>query len=689
MRTFKRPVFLILAGLLLVACGPTPTATPQPTVTPTPTLAPAPSPTPTVGVVPQAASGAAGAARIRVIQAAPQSGALDIYLEQALIAGRMGHGAYTNPTSVEAGVYYLQAVPTGARPSTQVLAETTANLEAGQSYLILVAGTAETLNFAVFQEDLSPLPPGQARLAFVHAVPRGVAAQPRVDDQLYPDVLDFGLVSASYIFGAGTHQLSLVSGDMTVATLDTTLAPQQMHTAVLLGQVGGGSEYLLLFSTPVELVGQVRFIHAAPNIPPVTVVLDERSLAEVIPFHTVSDWQELKPRSYAVQVTLAGVESSLPPVETHFNLAANQAMEILLLEDRGSPVLRVYAHSVAPTAPGAAHLVVVNAAPDAPAIYAHTRAGRLAAIPMVPAGANSRVLDFPASRLELLWLNSQGVDTRVVEWAGEVTFLEGYSYTYVVTGADRDPFLIATEVGVDHTLPGLFTDETPVSTEPERVLLRAFNALAEPLNVRIRLGDLVVVDDLANRQSSDPQPIPPGVYTLRVGPPGEDNAPAYYVGELPLTSVLPVTLFVYGSPEAPAIVLLPDYTEPGQPGQAVIRIIHAVVSADNLIATFDIPGSASADSPTLAVPPIARPTATPGPLSRYESIAFGPGQTSGFVGLPASTYDIFVRRASDNEVVAIVPRLTLESRTAYDLLLLPGSSAGTYEVILLPTALEE
>jgi len=299
---------------------------------------------------------------------------------------------------------------------------------------------------------------------------------------------------------------------------------------------------------------------------------------------------------------------------------------------------------------------------------------------MVPAGASTQVLDFPASRIELQWLSSQDADARVIERAGSVTFLEGYAYTYIVTGAENDPFILATEVGVNRAAPGAFVDATPVASDASQVPLRAFNALAEPLDIRVRLDGITVAGELAPRQASDKLRVPPAVYTLRIGPTTDDNAPAYYVGELSLVDVPPVTLFVYGSPDEPAIALLPDYTEPAQPGQAVIRIIHAVAGAEDLVVAFDMPGLAPATG--------AGATPTPGPLDSYESVPFGPGQTSGFVGLPANTYDIYVRRAADSEVVAIVPRLALEGRMYYDLLLLPGSGAGSYEVILLPAPLE-
>lgn len=689
MPTSRHPIAMFLAGLiLLVACGPAPTATPVPTVTPTPTLAPAPSPTPTVGVVPQSVGGTAASARIRIVQAAPQSGALDIYLEQALVASRLGHGAYTNPTSVAAGVYYLQAVPAGARPSTQVLADTTTTLEPEGSYLILVSGTAETLNFAVFQEDLSPVPPGQARLAFLHAVPRGVPIQPHIDGQPYPDVLDFGQASAGYPVEAGLRQLSIISGDAAIATLEATLAPQQMYTAVLIGQVGGGSEQILLFSTPTRTVGQVRFIHAAPNTPAATIYLDDQLLEKAVSFRAATGWQDFVPRAYTVRVEIAGREGELP-IETRFNLGVNQAIEVLLLEDRGNPALRVYTHSTAPTPPQTARLVVVNVAPDVPAVYAYNRGDRLPEIPMVPAGAATQVLDIPASRLELLWLNSQGAEARIVERVGEVTFLEGYAYTYIVTGAERDPFIIATETGVDRAQPAPFAEETPAASLAAGVPVRVFNALTEPLDIRVRLDGITIAAALAPRQSSDQRRVPAAIYTLRVGPADDNNAPAYYIGELSLVDVPPVTLLVYGKPDTAATALLPDYQGPAQPGQAVLRVIHAAADADELLVSFDIPGLALPGSPTLVAPAtVTRLTLTPGPLEQYDSGPFGPGQTTEFIGLPANTYDIYIRRATDNQVVAIVPRLALQSRTAYDLLLLPGPSADVLDVLLLSWPLD-
>jgi hypothetical protein len=103
-------------------------------------------------------------------------------------------------------------------------------------------------------------------------------------------------------------------------------------------------------------------------------------------------------------------------------MAANQALEIMLLMDRGNPLVRIYTHSLAATpaqcgpAGGGQHGV-----PDAPAIYARVLAD--------PAGRDSRwsrratttrVLDFHApARSNLLWVTGQGNnDERIVERAG-------------------------------------------------------------------------------------------------------------------------------------------------------------------------------------------------------------------------------------------------------------------------------
>ncbi|MBN2472070.1 MAG: DUF4397 domain-containing protein [Anaerolineae bacterium] len=669
---------LWIAGWLLVmlaACMPAPTPTPtaEPTVTLTPTLAPAPSPTPTVGPVPQRTGAEAeDEGRLRVIHAASESGAVDVYLEQGLLAGRFGYGAITNPTSITTGTYYLQVVPVGAIPDSQVLADTTLAIEADHSYIVLLSGTAETLIISVYQEDLSTIPAKQARIAFLNAVPRGPNVTARVGNQPFADVLGYGQVSAGYHIDAAAQTVAFFAGERELASYQAALAPQQTYTAVLIGKPGAEETRILLLNSPVLTPGQVRFVHAAPEMGSVSVRLNAEIMVEALDYRENSGWQAYIPRSHTLEIR--SVDNGELLAETRFNLAANQAVEIVLLKDRGRPALRLFPHSLAPTAPRTAHLVVVNAAPYAPALYGQTRTTRLDAIPLVPGGANTRVVAFPASTLEMLWVSGEGSDSRVIEWAGEVTFLAGHAYTYIITGEDRNPLLLSTEVGLTEDV-----QETPAA---ETTTLRITNAIAEPVTLRVRLGETLLLEGLPHQETVQHPLTGSEGDTLRVGAAEiSPNLPDYLIATLdPIQE--DSFLLLYSTLESMAYSLLSDHNQTLQQGHAALRVINGMVEEDSIYIRFALPGIL----PTAAAEEAQVPaTLDPAFQDSYQSPPLAPGHATEYLTLPLNMYDIYAMRASDDEVLAIVPRLALEAQTIYDLVLMPAPYAEGYEVLLLRT----
>lgn len=671
----------MVAGLLvlLAAClpAPVPTATPEPTATLTPTPAPAPSPTPTVGPVPQRTGAEAeDEGRLRVIHAAPESGSVDIYMEQGLLAGRFGFGAVTNPISITTGTYYLQIVPVGALPDTQVLADTTLAVDADQSYLVLISGTAETLIISVYQEDLSAIPASQARIAFLNAVPRGPNVTARVGNQPFADVLDFGQVSAGYHVEAAARTIAFYAGDRELAAYQAALAPQQAYTAVLIGQPGAQDTRILLLSSPVLTPGRVRFVHAAPDAGSVEVRMNGVPLAGALAYREASDWQPYAPRSHALEIRSVANDALL--AETRFNLGANQAIEIVLLADRGRPALRLYPHALDPTAPRTARLVVVNAALYAPAVYGQTRSIRLDDIPLVPGGANSRAIDFPASTLELLWVSGEGSNSRVIEWGGEVTFQEGHAYTYIITGTDRDPFLLSTAVGLTPESEAAAT----LAPDAQVAALRMLNAVAEPVALRVRLGDTVALERLPHRESATYTLNGTEAGALRVGAADiSPNLPDYLIAA-PDPIVEDSLLLLYGTVENMAYSLLPEHSQTIPQAHAALRVINALADEEAITIRFDLPGIL----PTAAPASEGEPTPAgldPGLLETYRSERLAPGHATQYLNLPLNTYDLYAVRVADDEVLAIVPRLALEARTIYDLVLMPMPAAEGYEVLLL------
>lgn len=669
----KSPLALLLV-LILAACS----APPVPTVTlaPTATATHPPAATPTAAVVPQTVSEPSEGAQVRIVQAASQSGALDVYLGQALIAAQLGLGAYTNPVTIAAGDYPLRVVPAGSPPEAQALAQTSVILESGHPLLVLITGTPDALTIATYQEDLSPMPSGQARLSFIHAVPRGPAATPHIDENLLSSALDFGQSSPGQPVEAGTHTLAFWSGDTLLADLQVSLAARQTYTAVLVGQVGGGQERILLFGTPVQMPGLLRFIHAAPDLPTVDVFLDDQPVATALDYRRASDWLSMPARSYRLRVIADGASPQEAPLaQAGVSLMPDQGMQAVLLQAFGVPTLRIFAMPLVPTLPTSARLIAFNAAPDSPLVYAINNAERFTAIPPVAFGMATNPLDVPAGTLNLAWQSGDSAETRLVEIAGEYTFTAGRAYTYVVTGADDDPLLLADEVGISEA----------ATTQVETIQVRVVNALAQPLDVRVTLNAVTLDERLARGSASDYVAVPHDrdAYSLLVEAAGVADSPTLYSGDLTLQGDELVSIFVYGPANAVSVLTQADYDRPIPAGQTILRVFHAAPEHGEVYVSAQFSGldptPAASESQGTPVPPLV-----PGArFQRYQSLPFGVGAVSEFIGLPPGNYDVQILRGADSALVTAVSRATLSEGVSYDLLLLPGETAETLTIAVV------
>src|SRR5262245_60497056 len=146
----SRFALAITIVLFIVACRPSatqqlPTLIPTftslpPTITPeAPTETPTASgPTPTAPYIPQTiAENPSEQVFVRVVNAMPDTPAVDVYLELLAIATNLNFAQNTEPSGVVAGDYILRVVPAGNTPTDSPLLEQPMSLQGGQS-LILV-----------------------------------------------------------------------------------------------------------------------------------------------------------------------------------------------------------------------------------------------------------------------------------------------------------------------------------------------------------------------------------------------------------------------------------------------------------------------------------------------------------------------------------------------------------------------
>ena len=122
---------------------------------------------------------------------------------------------------------------------------------------------------------------------------------------------------------------------------------------------------------PTDTGIETRSAHLSPDAPDIDVYVDGERVRESLSYRTVTDYRDLEPGTYRIQVVPAGadlaetvLEETVEIEEGDSTLAAigevaaeNQPLEALFLDDDNSPV-----------DPDTARVRVVHASPDAPAV---------------------------------------------------------------------------------------------------------------------------------------------------------------------------------------------------------------------------------------------------------------------------------------------------------------------------------
>lgn len=126
---------------------------------------------------------------------------------------------------------------------------------------------------------------------------------------------------------------------------------------------------------PTDTDFQTRVAHLSPDAPNIDIYVDGERVREGISYGTVTDYRDLAPGTYTIQVVPAGEDPSEAVLEETVEAgdedptldgllavigevaAENQPLQALFLDDDNSPV-----------DPGTARVRVLHASPDAPAV---------------------------------------------------------------------------------------------------------------------------------------------------------------------------------------------------------------------------------------------------------------------------------------------------------------------------------
>lgn len=217
---------------------------------------------------------------IRMVHAAPDAPAIDVYVNDAQIAKGLAFGTATEYAPVPSGGDRgLRVVPSGS-PIEDATLDKSLDLDPGQAYEILVTGAGDNLDLTITGIDLRPLPAGQARIRLIHASPNAGAIDLGVkgqDQNLFSGV-NFGDATSYLIVDAGDYPLQIRPGgdNMTVALQsDVTIAEGTVYDFVALGRPEDRTLQLLMLTAPAMIqTGAVATPAAVDSVAsaPATVV---------------------------------------------------------------------------------------------------------------------------------------------------------------------------------------------------------------------------------------------------------------------------------------------------------------------------------------------------------------------------------------------------------------------------------
>lgn len=120
---------------------------------------------------------------------------------------------------------------------------------------------------------------------------------------------------------------------------------------------------------------QVRVVHASPDAPAVDVYVDGNKVLTNVPFFTASDYLPLPAGEHQFQVTPTGKPASDAVIDAKATVESGKAYTVaatgLVANIKGT----ILVDNLAAPAAGKAHVRVVHASPDAPAVDVKVKGG--------------------------------------------------------------------------------------------------------------------------------------------------------------------------------------------------------------------------------------------------------------------------------------------------------------------------
>ena len=194
---------------------------------------------------------------LRVVHASLDGQAVDIYLEDALVAENLEPGSATDFVAVPSGDgRNVKLVPTGGTVDDFIV-ESEVDLHGGEAREVVIAGSLDDLKVLNDDLDLSPISADQARMRLVHASADAGDIDLAVTDgdDLFTGV-EFESMTDPIILDAGDYDLQVRAAgedEVLFRSESVVLDAGLVYSAVVAGSAENGTLALLLFEAPADV----------------------------------------------------------------------------------------------------------------------------------------------------------------------------------------------------------------------------------------------------------------------------------------------------------------------------------------------------------------------------------------------------------------------------------------------------
>lgn len=213
---------------------------------------------------------------VRVTNASPDSGGLDLYINDTLVIQNLAYGDSTEFAAVPSGdSSSVKVTATGGSLDSPIL-DDDSDLDAGQAYDLLIVNNADDLELTSAEVDLSPTPAGQTRVRAIGAAVDSPDFDVVITDgpELFGGI-GFKEASDNTVVDASTYDLQFKDGDTVLARVeDFQAAADTFYELIAIGSTDDGTFQIIVLSAPTASIAGEAATPAA------TPVMGETELAE-------------------------------------------------------------------------------------------------------------------------------------------------------------------------------------------------------------------------------------------------------------------------------------------------------------------------------------------------------------------------------------------------------------------------